>query len=143
MPGTGHLRRTKDAVDTSDNHEGRIQALESGAHPIRFDWGPGITTPWFTLEPLGAFEGPVYWRVARAITQLRGILTGPTDWADGVAAFDLPADILPAWPLKLVTPHTNGAMCIVEINTNGTAYLYRGPGGDDDLILDNIQFPRG
>ena len=127
------------------NHEERIRAIESGAHPIRFDWGPGVTTPWFTIDLDPDFDGDCFWRVARSITQLRGTLEWdePGSWDDGVEAFDLPGDICPAWPLRLVTPHTNGVMCIVHLATNGTCSLYRGPDGSNNIYLDNIHFPRG
>ena len=141
--GVDSQHGTKDFLDKHDNHEVRIKHLELGAHPVRYDWGPGFTTPWFLLELGAGWEGNCYWRIARSIVQMRGTLEGPTHWESNTLAFYLPPDIVPAWSLNLVVMHTDGTPTRLRLATNGYAYAYRRSEDDPDLELDAVRFPRG
>ena len=132
-----------DFVDEHDNHEVRIKALESGAHPVRFDLGNGITTPWFPVDKAPGWTGSGYWRLARSIVQLRGTLTGPAGWGDNTLIFDMTPEVIPAWPLDIVVMHANKKPTYLHFETNGGVNAFRADGGSDGIQLDSVRFPRG
>jgi hypothetical protein len=132
-----------DPVDELSRLLERVRAVETGAHPVRSISGLAQTTPWFSLPKRTGWTGASSWRIASNVIQLRGTITGPGAWVTGDVAADVPADIIPAWPLTLVALSGAGKLIRVLIEASGAVKPYRDDIANTSVVLDPLRYQRG